>query len=101
MCLWARSDASYLCNSKGRSRVGGVGYLSSKTSFPIYNDSTSPPTNAAILVLYKVINTVMSSAQEVETGAGFITVKEFAPARETLKEMGYLSGKLLDTYVQP
>ena len=92
MYLWAHSDSSYLCESKGRSRAGGHAFLSSKPSFPIHNDSKPPPTNAAILVVCKIIDAVMSSAQESETGAGFITARELAPIRETLKEMGHPQG---------
>ena len=92
MCLWAHSDVSYLCKSKGQSRAGGVSFLSSKPSFCIHNDSKPPPTNAAILIVYKVIDAVMSSAQEPETGAWYITTRELAPVRETLKEMGHPQG---------
>ena len=34
----------------------------------------------------------MLSAQEVETGAEYITARELTPVRETLKEMGHPQG---------
>ena len=93
MCTYGRIPTHLTsANEKGRSRAGGVGFLSSKPSFPIHNDSTPPPSNAAIMIVCKIIDAVMSSAQEAETGAGYITTRELAPIRETLKEMGHLQG---------
>ena len=92
MHLWAHSDASYLCEPKGRSRAGGFVYLSSKPQLPLAPNSPPPPSNAAIHIVCKVIDTVMSSAQEAETGAGFVTAKDLVPIRQTLEEMGHPQG---------
>ena len=40
----------------------------------------------------KIIDAVMSSAQEAETAAGFLTAKELVPVRQTLIEMGHPQG---------
>ena len=82
MCLWAHPDTSYLCETKGRSRAGAYVYLSSKPqSFPIRKDSAPSPHKAEIHVVCKVIDAVMSSAQEAEIAAGFLTTKESLPLR--------------------
>ena len=92
MHLWAHSDASYLCEPKFKSRAGAYIYLSSKPTIPITANSPAPPHNNAIHVVCKLIDAVMSSAQEAETGAGYITAKELAPLRQTLQELGHPQG---------
>ena len=89
MQLWADSDASYLCESKARSRAGGYHFLSSKPSYPIRDSEFPPPHNAPIQVISKIIDTVMSSAQEAETGAGYINGKELVPSIRALEELGH------------
>ena len=89
MHLWAASDASYLCESRARSRAGGTLYLSDKPHFPILPDSEPPTPNGHTQVISKIIDTVMSSAQEAENGTGFITAKEIMASRVTLDEMGH------------
>ena len=89
MQLWAHSDASYLCESKASSRAGGYHFLSSKPSFPIRESHAPPPHNAPIQVISKIIDAVMSSAQEAETGAGFINGRELVPSIQALEEMGH------------
>jgi len=89
MHLWAASDASYLCESRARSRAGGILFLSDKPHFPILPDSPPPTPNGHTQVISKIIDTVMSSAQESENGAGFITAKEIMASRVTLEEMGH------------
>jgi hypothetical protein len=92
MHLWLHSDASYLNESKARSRNGGFFFLSSKPTLPIKPDDPAPPLNAPILVNSKVIDAVMSSVQESETGSGFINAKDAVPMRTTLQEMGHPQG---------
>ena len=87
--LWVESDASYLCKSRARSRSGGILYLSDKPKFPILPDSPKPTPNGHIIVISKIIDVVMSSAEEVKNGAGFVTAKEIIPCRITLEEMGH------------
>ncbi len=58
MILSVESDASYLSESKARSRAGGY-FLMSK-------DSKSPTNNGAVLTIPQIIREVMSSAAEAE-----------------------------------
>ena len=71
MHLWIHTDASYLNEPKARSRGGGFFFFIDKPSLPITPDQQAPATNAPVLVTSKVIDAVMSSAQESETGASF------------------------------
>ena len=89
MKLWVHSDASYLSEPKARSRAGGFFYLSSAPNYPVDSSSPSPPNNGAILVMCKIIDAIMSSAQEAETGAAFINTREAVPICTTLEELGH------------
>ena len=89
MQLWSHSDASYLCESKAGSRAGGYHFLSDPPKLPICDIDPPPPHNAPILVISKIIDAVMSSAQEAETAAGFINGKELIPSIRVLEEMGH------------
>ena len=68
MHLWAQSNALYLCKSRAQSRTWGIVYLSQKTTFPILPDSLPPTHNGTILVVSKIIDAVMLSAQEARIG---------------------------------
>jgi len=69
--LWIHSDASYLNETKARSRNAGYFYLSDKPKLPIKPDDPPPPLNTPVLVNSKIIGAVMSSVQESsETGSG-------------------------------
>ena len=92
MHLWAHSDASYLSESKARSRCGGYYYLGSRPKLPIRPDDPVPPINSPILTQSKIIDTVMSSAQEAETGAGFFNAQQLVPLRIALEELGHPQG---------
>ena len=81
MVLAIHSDASYLSESKARSRAGGHFYLS--------NNSQFPPNNGAVLNLSTIIDAVMSSAAEAELGALYINAREAVPMRILLEEMGH------------
>ena len=94
MHLWAHSDASYLCESKVRSKASGVAFLSDAPKFPILPDDPPPTPNHAVIVVCKIIDAVMSSTQEAETGAGFVTARTLVPARITLAELGYPQGPM-------
>ena len=52
----------------------------------------APPHNGSIHILCKIIDAVMSSAQEAELGAGFLNAKEIIPIRQALIEMGHPQG---------
>jgi hypothetical protein len=92
MHLWAHSDASYLCESKARSRAGGFHYLSDKPTLPIKATDAEPTPNGPVNILCKIIDAVMSSAQETETGAGFLNGQDLVPMRTTLEELGHSQG---------
>jgi len=81
MVLAIHSDASYLSESKARSRAGGHFYLSDNSKFP--------PNNGAVLNLSTIIDAVMSSAAEAELGALYINAREAVPMRVLLEEMGH------------
>eukprot|EP00804_Cyclotella_cryptica_P020760 CCRYP_016596-RA/>CCRYP_016596-RA protein AED:0.37 eAED:0.37 QI:0/-1/0/1/-1/1/1/0/339 len=64
MILAVHSDASYLSETKARSRARGHFFLS--------EDDPSPRNNGAVLTLAQIIKPVMSSAAEAELGALYI-----------------------------
>ena len=92
MHLWAHTDASYLSETKARSRAGGFYYLSSKPVLPIKASDPPPPINGAVAIKSKIIDAVMSSAQEAETGAGFLNAKELLSLRQALEDLGHPQG---------
>ena len=81
MHLWIHTDASYLNEPKARSLGGGFMFFSDKPTLPITPDQQAPPTNTPVLVTSKVIDAVMSSAQESETGAGFNNARDAIPIK--------------------
>ena len=95
MHLHVHSDASYLSESKARSRAGGLFFLSTKPKtyaaslLPPRPDSAPPPLNGAIHIHCSIMDTVLSSATEAETGALFYNAKDAAPFRTALNEMGH------------
>jgi len=80
MVLAVHSDASYLSESKARSRAGGHMFMGGHEEVPI--------NNGAVLNISQVIKAVMSSAAEAEIGALFINSKLEVPVRTTLEELG-------------
>ena len=92
MHLWTHTDSSYLNEPKARSRAGGYHFLSDKPKLPITPNSQEPTPNAPVHILCKIINAVMSSAQESETGAGYLNAKDAIPMRTALEEMGHPQG---------
>ena len=83
---------SVLNETKARSRNGGFFHLSYIPELPIEPNDPPPPLNAPVLVNSKILDAVMSSVQESETGSGFINVKDAVPMRTTLEEMGHKQG---------
>ena len=90
--LWIHSDASYLNETKARSRNADYFYLSDEPNFPIKHDDPPPMHNAPILVNSKILDVVMSSVQESKTGSGFLNAKDAVPMRTALEEMGRKQG---------
>ena len=92
MHLWIHTDASYLTEPKARSRAGGYHYFSSKPKLPIHENDPPPPHNHPVFVLCKIIEAVMSSTQESETGGGYMNAKEGLLIRQAAIEMGHPQG---------
>jgi hypothetical protein len=88
MILHVESDASYLSESKARSRYAGYQYLSSRPSESPQNDPI-PPFNAAVNVPCQILKEVVSSAAEAELAGLFHNAKEACPIRICLEEMGH------------
>jgi hypothetical protein len=84
MLLTVHSDASYLSETKARSRAGGYFYLGSKSDpTPVVKP------NGAIHILSSIMRQVLSSATEAEVGALFYNAQECCPIRNTLEALGH------------
>jgi hypothetical protein len=81
MVLTVHLDASYLSESKARSRAGGFFYMGDTT--------TNSDHNGAILATTTIMKSVLSSAAEAEIGALFENCKKATILRTTLEEMGW------------
>jgi hypothetical protein len=89
MILHVESDASYLSESKARSRAGGYHYLSSQPlSVPTATTPPVPP-NGPVHILCQIMSEVMSSASEAELAAIFHNMKEACTIRTCLTERGH------------
>ena len=84
MRLWIHSYASYLNESKARSCRGGFFYLSDKPKLSIKLNDPPPKLNEPVPVNIKIVDTVISSVQESETGSGFVNGKDTVPLRNAL-----------------
>ena len=89
MILHIARNGSYLSESKSRSRVGGIFYLSSK--LPQHNQAPdcNHPFNAPFHVVSKILKMITISAIENEVAATLYNAKEELPFRVTLAEMGH------------
>jgi hypothetical protein len=85
MVLHVHSNASYLTEPGACSRSRGRFFFS---NLPI-SYSRIPLLNGPILTLAKIIQAVMSSAAEAESGATFLNCKEAVPICTTCKELGH------------
>ena len=92
MHLWIHSDASYLNEPKDCSCNISFFDLSEKPKLPIKPNDLPPKLNEPVLFKSKIIDTVMSSVQESETGSGFINGKDADPLCNSLQEMGHIQG---------
>jgi hypothetical protein len=81
MKLICYSDASYLSESKSRSRGGGYFFLGS---------SDYGQLNGPILCTSIILDNVVSSAAESEYGAAFENAREAVYIRQTLEALGYI-----------
>ena len=89
MILHIASDGSYLSESKSRSRVGGIFYLSSKIPQHNQEPNCNHPFNDPFHVVAKILKIITSSAMETEVAATFYNAKKSLPFRVTLAEMGH------------
>ena len=81
MQLYVHSDASYLSESKSRSRAGGFMYLG--------HCKTGGIPNAPVCYLSTIISTVVDSAAAAEYAALFINAQAATSIRQTLEALGY------------
>jgi hypothetical protein len=81
MVLSVHSDASYLCEPKAKSKLGG--------QFFMCNNDADPGDNGAVLNISQIIKNVMLSAAEAKIGALFLNSRQDIPARTILEEMGH------------
>eukprot|EP00804_Cyclotella_cryptica_P015310 CCRYP_005417-RA/>CCRYP_005417-RA protein AED:0.07 eAED:0.07 QI:0/-1/0/1/-1/1/1/0/1190 len=84
MILNIHSDASYLSETKARSRIAGHFFLGSVPS-----DATPITLNGAIYVFCGILKFVVASAAEAELGALFLNCKEGTILRLVLQELGH------------
>ena len=80
MVLCGHSDASYLKDTKSRSREGAYIFLS--------EDDAVPRLNGRVLTVAQMIKFVMSSAAKSELSGLFITAKSMLPMRQTIYQNG-------------
>jgi hypothetical protein len=89
MTLYVHSDASYLSESRARSRAAGHLFLSSKPLDPNKHPATIPTLNGPIHTMCKIIDVVVGSAAEAEIGAGYLNGQDAVPIITTLRELGH------------
>ena len=87
MILQIDSNGSYLSETKSRSLVGGVFFLSSKLTKHNQAPDCNNPFNAPFHVVANILKMITSSAMETEVAATFYNAKEALPFRVTLTEM--------------
>ena len=80
MILAAHSDASYLSESKSRSREGAHIFLS--------NGDPIPQSNGPVLSIAAVMRSVYALSGEAKLAALFKCAQEMVPLRNSLNEMG-------------
>lgn len=92
MILHVESDASYLSETKARSRAAGYYYFSTaprRPGKPPSESDEAPPMNGAVNVISSILKEIVASAAEAELAALFYNAKEVVSIRNTLEEMGY------------
>jgi hypothetical protein len=92
MCLYVESNASYLSESRARSRFAGYHYLSFTPKNPTQKpapDVPQPKLNGPISIPAKILKEVVSSAAEAESAGLYYNGKVAVPERITLEEFGH------------
>ena len=87
MQLAIRYDASQLSVSQDRSRASGVHFFSEGPPNPKNIEYFVPTVNGIILVVWKIMRNIMSSAAETEYVTIFVNSQTAVPIRTTLTEM--------------
>jgi hypothetical protein len=86
MQLEISSDASYLSETKSRSRVGGVAYLQTDHSYT-GNDIHLP--NGPIDIVCSILKPVVTAAMEAEYGALYVNARKATELINTLQDLGH------------
>ena len=89
MVLYIHSDASYLSETKARSRAGGHFFLSSQPQNPNSPPQEIPPLNGPIHTLSQIIDVIVSSAAEAEIAGNYLTAQAAVPIRTALIELAH------------
>jgi len=86
MTLHTHSDASYLGETHGRSRIAGFHFLGQQ-----HRAGTIPstPINGALFIRSSILDVVVSSAAEAELGGLFENMRDATTLRNILADMGY------------
>jgi hypothetical protein len=89
MVLYVHSDASYLSETRARSRAAGHFFLSDTPVDPKEPPANLPALNGPVHTMCKIIDVVVGSAAEAEIGAGYLNGQEAVPIINTLTELGH------------
>jgi hypothetical protein len=90
MRLIVHSDASYLSETKARSRAGGVSYLTSAD-----DDLMGPAVSSPVDSMSSIIPTVVAAASEAEYAALFMNGQCAIAMGNTLADLGYPQGPIM------
>ena len=86
MTLHTHSDASYLGESKGRSRIAGFHFLGQQHKL---GTRPTTPINGGLFIRSSILDVVVSSAAEAELGGLFENMRDATTLRNILADMGY------------
>ena len=87
MVLYIHSDASYLSETRGRSRAGGHFFLSSQPTDPTKPPISIPPLNGPVHTVSKILDVVVGSAAEAEIAGTYLNGQDAISLRTTLQEL--------------
>jgi hypothetical protein len=87
MILHVESDASFLSETKARSRAAAFFYLGNHAT---PGDDQCTNYNGPVDILYQIMREVVSSAAEAELAALLYNCKEACTFCTTLEEMGHM-----------
>ena len=86
MTLHTHSDASYLGETRGRSRIAGFHFLGQQHRV---GTIPSTPINGGLFIRSSILDVVVSSAAEAELGGLFENMRDATTLRNILADMGY------------